>query len=61
MLHKLESLKTNEFPGPDGHHPHVLKEVAEALAYPLTSVFNKILTAGTLPQLWKDANITPNF
>ena len=27
----------------------------------MTSVFNKILSTGTIPQLWKDANVTPIF
>ena len=35
--------------------------MAEALADPLTLVLNKILSTGTLPQLWKDANVTPIF
>ena len=61
VLQKLKSLKINKSPGPDGHHPHVLKEVAEALADPLTSVLNKILSTGTLPQSWKDATVTPIF
>ena len=61
VLHRLKSLKTNKSPGPDGYDPHVLKEVAEALAYPLTSVLDKIITTGTLPQLRKDANVTPIF
>ena len=60
-LQKLKSLKINKSPGPDGHHPHVLKEVAEALADPLTLVLNKILSTGILPQLWKDAKVTPIF
>ena len=61
VLQKLKALKISKSPGPDGHHPHVLKEVAEALADPLTLVLNKILSTGTLPQLWKDANVTPIF
>ena len=58
---KLKSLKINKSPGPDGHHPHVLKEMAEALAAPLTLVLSKILSTGTLLQQWKDANVTPIF
>ena len=61
VLQMLKSLKINKFPGPDGHHPHVLQEMAEALADPLISVLNKILSTGTLPQLWKYANVTPFF
>ena len=61
VLQKLKSLKINKSPWPDGHHLHVLKEVAEVLADPLTLVLNKILSTGPLPQLWKDANVTPIF
>ena len=61
VLQKLKYFKINKSPGPDGHHPHILKQVAEAPAVSLTSVLNKILSTGTLPQLWKDANVTPIF
>ena len=60
VLQKLKCLKINKSPGPDCHHPHVLKEVAE-VADPLTSVLNKILSTGNLSQLWKDVNVTPIF
>ena len=59
VLQNLKSFKISKFPGPDGHHHHVLREVAEVLADPLASVFNKILSTGTLPLSWKDAKVTP--
>ncbi len=61
VLKKLKHLKPNKSPGPDGHHPHVLRECADALAYPLSIILQKILDAGSLPQTWKDANVTPIF
>ncbi len=61
VLKKLKALKTDKSPGPDGFHPRVLKEAAENLAEPLTIIFRKSVEEGKLPQIWKDANVTPIF
>ena len=58
VLKKLKRLKVNKSPGPDGMHPRVLKETAEAICTPLSIIFNKSLEEGKLPQSWKDAHIT---
>ena len=42
VLKKLKKLKPDKSPGPDGHHPYVLKELAGSLAEPLSIVFKKI-------------------
>ncbi len=42
-------------------HPRVLSELAEELAEPLCIIFQKSLDAKTLPQQWKDANVTALF
>jgi hypothetical protein len=55
---KLQKLKPNKSPGPDGHHPRVLRELAHHLAYPLSIVFQKSLNEGVVPQKWKDAHVT---
>ena len=34
-LHALNYLKISESPGPDEIHPHILKELAYELSYPL--------------------------
>ena len=36
---KLKALKVNKSPGPDGHHPLVLKELADEFALPLAIVY----------------------
>jgi hypothetical protein len=61
VLNKLKGLKPNKSPGPDRHHPYVLKELAEELAEPLSIIFQKSMSEGTLPQSWKDASVTPIF
>ena len=45
-------------PGPDGCHPRVLKEIAEAPTPPLLILLRKSLDEGSLPDDWKKGNIT---
>ena len=42
----------NKSAGPDGIHPRVLKETADAI------IFNKSLNEGKIPHAWKEAHIT---
>jgi hypothetical protein len=58
LLHGIDSSKST---GPDQIHPWILKECAEELAHPIYSLFRASLSAGKLPQAWKDGNITPFF
>jgi len=39
VLCKLQQLKADKSPGPDGIHPILLKNCASALAAPLTAIF----------------------
>ena len=55
---KLKKLKVNKSAGPDGIHPRVLKETADAICIPLAIIFNKSLNEGKIPQAWKEAHIT---
>ena len=57
----LSSLKTSSAPGPDGVHPRMLKECAQALSHPLHTIFKASLTAGYVPRDWRRANVTPIF
>ena len=61
VLKKLQKLKLNKSPGPDGLHPRVLYELADLIAEPLSFIFKKVFEEGVLPQTWKDALITPLF
>jgi hypothetical protein len=45
--------------GPDGIPPILLKKLAVVLSYPLSLIFEKSFTTGEVPNLWKQANVTP--
>ena len=56
MLH----LKPNKANGPDNISTNILK-LCPAFAAPLCSLYKQSIQTGTMPQDWKDANITPLF
>ena len=60
-LKKLKELDKSKAQGPDKIHPRVLVELAEALANPLTLIYQKSIDEGTVPQDWKISNVTPLF
>ncbi len=41
VIKKLETLKNSKSAGPDGIHPRILKETAEAICGPLAIIFSK--------------------
>ena len=57
----IDKLKVNKSPGPDTISPRILKEAKSELVKPLSSLFNKSLQSGTMPDEWKLANVTPIF
>ncbi|XP_072107366.1 uncharacterized protein [Mobula birostris] len=61
VLRKLNRLKVDNSPGPDGMHPRVLKEVAVEIAEALAMIFQKSIDSGMVPEDWKIANVTPLF
>ena len=58
---KLMELKESSSCGPDGIHPSVLKHSADALAIPLTVIFNMSYTTSCLPSQWLTAHVTPTY
>ena len=58
---KLKSLDASKSAGPDGIQTVVLKELADQLAEPLAYLFNQSMCEGKLPDIWKDANVTPLY
>ncbi|XP_072885546.1 uncharacterized protein [Hemitrygon akajei] len=47
---KLNSLRVDKSPGPDGMHPRVLKEVAVEIAEALAMIFQKSIDSGLVPE-----------
>ena len=46
---------------PDGISPRLVKETAHQIAPSLSTLFNRSLDSGSLPEEWKLANIIPVF
>ena len=57
----LSRLKEFSAHGPDEIPTKLLKDYAIYLAEPLTIIFNKSLASGTIPNVWKSANMTPIY
>lgn len=61
VFKQMQQLNSSKSMGSDNCHPHFLKETADVLSSPLQSIFNKSFEEGTVPDLWKEANITPLY
>ncbi|CAH2096311.1 unnamed protein product [Euphydryas editha] len=55
----LESINTGKGAGPDGNPPIFIKQCSPALIEPLSILFNKSLSNGYFPAVWKMAKIVP--
>jgi len=55
---KLLKLKTDKSQGPDKIHPRLLKELADPLSKALAVIYRNSLSRGTLPDIWKRAEVT---
>jgi Reverse transcriptase (RNA-dependent DNA polymerase) len=58
---KIRGLRTDSATGPDGIGPLLLKNLADELALPLAKVMRQSLSEGTVPEDWRQANVTPIF
>lgn len=56
---QLRSLDPQRFPGLNGLHPKVLKELAAEITKPLMRIFQQSFQLGVVPLEWKLANVTP--
>lgn len=59
IFNELRSLNSNKGCGPDLIPPLFLIESADQLCKPLEIIFNKSLSEGVFPSVWKNASITP--
>ena len=57
----LKSLKLGKAAGPDAVNNRILKELALPFSVPLADLFNLSLCKGKVPNIWKEANVTPIF
>ncbi|CAH2084309.1 unnamed protein product [Euphydryas editha] len=61
IIKELKSLNITKGPGPDGIPPFFFKYTATAISNPICLIFNRCLEEGVVPQIWKNANITPVY
>ena len=57
----LRKLKTGKAGGPDNLNNELLKMTARSITPSMTLLFNRILSTGIYPDVWKQANISPVF
>ena len=55
----LKLLPTDKAAGPDLINNRLLKELAKPLALPPSDLFNLSLSSGSVPHIWKEANVSP--
>ena len=61
VLEKLRIMQPYKSPGPDGWPPKVIKECADIICTPLSKLYSKSLSNGSLPKDWKIAYIVSIF
>ena len=57
----LKSLKIGKAAGPDSVNNRLLQKLAYPLSFPLCDLYNFSFSSGTVPDLWKKANVIPVF
>ena len=57
----LKSLKIGKAAGPDSVNNRLLQKLAYPQSFPLCDLYNFSFSSGTVPDLWKKANVTPVF
>jgi hypothetical protein len=59
MISKMKNLELGWTPGSDGIPSGFINLCADSLVFPLKIIFNKSLSTGAFPLLWKTADIIP--
>ena len=55
----LKSQPIGKAAGPDLINNRLLKELAQPLSLPISDHFNLSLSSGSVPNIWKEANVSP--
>ena len=58
VVQRLKSLTENKPPGPDMVSPKFVKELAEDLCKPITTIFKTSLKSMKIPNEWKKAQVS---
>ena len=57
----LKPLTTDKASGPDRLNNRIPKELSQPSSHPLCDLFNYSIVSGNVPDILKQANITPTF
>ena len=61
ILKRLANFREDKSPGADGMSSRFLKAISTVIAVPVTMIFNRSLSEGSVPADWKHANVSPVF
>lgn len=61
ILKLINDSNENKASGPGGMHCHVLKECCGILSLFLRVLFDKFLSSGSLPEVWKISHVLPVY
>lgn len=57
----ISQLKNNKAPGKDGIKSEIIKDLKDFISKPLCYIFNKAISTGTFPKLFKEAIVAPLY
>jgi len=57
----LSNLDAHKSMGPDGMHPRVLRGLADVIAEPLSTIFERSCRTGEVPEDWRKASVITVF